>query len=59
MLLQRENKLMTSAWYDLSSRLQTNTVVLLRRSEPQSWLNKQRNAIHAPIVSSVLPYLVG
>ncbi|KAI5800357.1 HOOK protein-domain-containing protein [Peziza echinospora] len=47
--LQRENKLMTSAWYDLSSRLQTNTVVLLRRSEPQSWLNKQRNAIHVPI----------
>ncbi|KAF8468402.1 hypothetical protein BDZ91DRAFT_109337 [Kalaharituber pfeilii] len=48
-LLQRENKLMTSAWYDLSSRLQTNTVVLLRRSEPRSWLNKQRHALQTPI----------
>lgn len=48
-LLQRENKLMTSAWYDLSSRLQTNTVALLRRSEPTSWLNKQRHTIHSPI----------
>ncbi|KAF8454965.1 HOOK protein-domain-containing protein [Terfezia claveryi] len=49
-LFQRENRLMTSAWYDLSSRLQTNTVVLLRRSEPTSWLNKQRHTIHSPIV---------
>jgi protein HOOK3 len=41
--LQRENKLMTSAWYDLSSRLQNNGVSLgRRRQEPKSWIGKQR-----------------
>lgn len=50
-LLQRENKLMTSAWYDLASRMQMNTIQVSRRVEPVSWLNKQRQAVHSgPIV---------
>lgn len=41
--LQRENRLMASAWYDLSSRLQNNGVSLgRRRQEPKSWIGKQR-----------------
>ncbi|GAB7353389.1 hypothetical protein MBLNU459_g3865t1 [Dothideomycetes sp. NU459] len=41
--LQRENRLMTSAWFDLSSRLQSNTTMLGRRKEsPKSFLGKQR-----------------
>ncbi|KAH3908467.1 hypothetical protein HBH56_175410 [Parastagonospora nodorum] len=41
--LRRENQLITSAWYDMTSRLQSNTVILQRRSEaPKSWLGKQR-----------------
>ena len=41
--LQRENALITTAWYDLNSRLQSNHVVLQRRQEmPKSWLNRQR-----------------
>ncbi|KAF1990692.1 hypothetical protein K402DRAFT_417459 [Aulographum hederae CBS 113979] len=44
--LQRENKLLTSAWYDLASRMQSNTVALQRRSEPpKSWLGRQRLAV--------------
>ncbi|KAI9803953.1 MAG: hypothetical protein M1833_000234 [Piccolia ochrophora] len=46
--LQRENTLMASAWFDLSSRLQMNNVVLQRRSEPRSWLNKQRQVLNTP-----------
>ena len=33
--LQRENALITTAWYDLNSRLQSNHVVL----QPCLWLN--------------------
>lgn len=41
--LQRENRLMASAWYDLSARLQNNGVTLgRRRQEPKSWIGKQR-----------------
>lgn len=41
--LQRENRLMASAWYDLSARLQNNGVSLgRRRQEPRSWIGKQR-----------------
>jgi protein HOOK3 len=41
--LQRENQLMVTAWYDLSSRLQNNGVSLnRRRQEPKSWIGKQR-----------------
>jgi protein HOOK3 len=44
--LRRENKLITSAWYDMTSRLQSNTVILQRKSEaPKSWLGKQRVAV--------------
>ncbi|KAI1323459.1 hypothetical protein F5Y16DRAFT_383577 [Xylariaceae sp. FL0255] len=46
--LQRENAMIATAWYDLSSRLQSNHVVLQRRSEaPKSWLNKQRQLVNA------------
>ncbi|KAK6398896.1 hypothetical protein LTR65_000453 [Meristemomyces frigidus] len=41
--LQRENHLMATAWYDLSSRMQNNGVSLgRRRQEPKSWIGKQR-----------------
>ncbi|KAL5118809.1 hypothetical protein ACEQ8H_003312 [Pleosporales sp. CAS-2024a] len=44
--LRRENQLITSAWYDMTGRLQSNTVVLQRRSEaPKSWLGKQRMVV--------------
>lgn len=44
--LRRENKLITSAWYDLTCRLQSNTVMLQRRSEaPKSWLGRQRAVV--------------
>jgi protein HOOK3 len=34
---------MASAWYDLTQRLQSNTVMLARRKEePRSWLGRQR-----------------
>jgi protein HOOK3 len=50
--LQRENKLMTSAWFDLSSRLQSNTVMLGRRKEsPKSFLGKQRQLVTPGLVS--------
>ncbi|PCD31036.1 hypothetical protein AU210_010702 [Fusarium oxysporum f. sp. radicis-cucumerinum] len=46
--LERENALISSAWYDLTSRLQSNHVVLQRRHEaPRSWLNKQRQMVNA------------
>ena len=45
-VLRRENRLMTSAYFDLSSRLQLNHVSLQRRSEPaKSWLNRQRQLV--------------
>ncbi|KAL3418671.1 microtubule binding protein [Phlyctema vagabunda] len=44
----RENAMMSTAWYDLSSRLQSNHVVLQRRQDaPKSWLNKQRQMVNA------------
>ncbi|KAI2611754.1 uncharacterized protein GGS25DRAFT_483956 [Hypoxylon fragiforme] len=46
--LQRENAMITTAWYDLTSRLQSNHVVLQRRQDvPKSWLNKQRQMVNA------------
>ncbi|KAB5585296.1 hypothetical protein GE09DRAFT_20828 [Coniochaeta sp. 2T2.1] len=46
--LERENALISSAWYDLTSRLQSNHVVLQRRHDvPRSWLNKQRQLVNA------------
>jgi protein HOOK3 len=48
--LQRENGLMSTAWYDLTSRLQSNHVVLQRRSDmPKSWLNKQRHLVNGRV----------
>lgn len=45
-VLRRENHLMSTAYYDLSSRLQLNNVSLQRRSEPhKSWLNRQRQLV--------------
>ncbi|KAF2755103.1 hypothetical protein EJ05DRAFT_513418 [Pseudovirgaria hyperparasitica] len=50
--LQRENKLMTSAWYSITTRLQSNTVVLARRTEaPKSWIRRQQavvGGVHTP-----------
>ncbi|CAK7214947.1 hypothetical protein SEUCBS140593_002362 [Sporothrix eucalyptigena] len=46
--LQRENAMIATAWYDLTSRLQSNHVVLQRRQDaPKSWLNKQRQMVNA------------
>ncbi|KAG9243154.1 hypothetical protein BJ878DRAFT_543563 [Calycina marina] len=46
--LTRENAMITSAWYDLTSRLQSNHVILQRRQDaPKSWLNKQRQIVNA------------
>jgi len=46
--LSRENHLMATAWYDITSRLQSNHVVLQRRQDaPKSWLNKQRQMVNA------------
>ncbi|KAK8107260.1 HOOK protein [Apiospora kogelbergensis] len=45
--LQRENAMIATAWYDLTSRLQSNHVVLQRRGDaPKSWLNKQRQMVN-------------
>lgn len=45
--LQRENAMIATAWYDLTSRLQSNHVVLQRRNDaPKSWLNKQRHMVN-------------
>jgi len=54
-ILQRENHLMATAWYDLSSRLQNNGVSLGRRKhEPRSWIGKQRTLV-GPSSSLVSP----
>ncbi|RAL61573.1 hypothetical protein DID88_009612 [Monilinia fructigena] len=46
--LIRENTLIATAWYDLTSRLQSNHVVLQRRQDaPKSWLNKQRQLVNS------------
>ncbi|KAI9684710.1 MAG: hypothetical protein M1829_000085 [Trizodia sp. TS-e1964] len=46
LVIQRENALMAGAWYDLTSRLQMDTLVLQRRHEaPKSWNNKQRHIV--------------
>lgn len=42
---------MATAWYDLTSRLQSNHVVLQRRQAdaPKSWLNKQRQMVNGQL----------
>ncbi|KAH7146549.1 hypothetical protein EDB81DRAFT_842635 [Dactylonectria macrodidyma] len=48
--LERENGLIATAWYDLTSRLQSNHVVLQRRHDaPRSWLNKQRQMVNGQL----------
>ncbi|KAG0641991.1 HOOK protein-domain-containing protein [Tuber brumale] len=45
-ILERENKMIVSAWYDQATRLQMNSVALERKGDtPHSWLNKQRAAL--------------
>ncbi|KAK4631325.1 hypothetical protein CLAFUW4_03688 [Fulvia fulva] len=45
-VLQRENRLMTTAWYDLSGRIRNNGVSLgRRRQEAKSWIGKQRQLV--------------
>lgn len=51
--LQRENAMIATAWYDLTSRLQSNHVVLQRKDQPKSWLNKQRQMVNGE--SSSIP----
>ncbi|OAA57934.1 microtubule-binding protein [Niveomyces insectorum RCEF 264] len=52
--LQRENALIATAWYDLTSRLQSNHVVLQRRQDvPKSWLNKQRQMVNGANATKV------
>ncbi|KAL8712841.1 MAG: hypothetical protein Q9220_003049 [cf. Caloplaca sp. 1 TL-2023] len=44
--LERELRLMASAYHDLSGRLQYSNVTLSRRSEePKSWLGRQRRVV--------------
>ena len=44
--LHTELKLMSSAWFDLSNRLQMDSVRLQRRSEnPRGWLGRQRQLV--------------
>ena len=38
--------MISTAWYDLTSRLQSNHVVLQRKDQPKSWLNKQRQMVN-------------
>jgi len=45
-MLKRENKLIATAFHDLSGRLQMNNVTLQRRSGAKSYLNKQRQAVN-------------
>jgi protein HOOK3 len=48
--LLRENNLMASAWFDLTSRLQSNHVVLQRRPDaPKSWVGKQRQMVNGQL----------
>ncbi|KAK3997141.1 protein hook [Cladorrhinum sp. PSN332] len=51
--LQRENAMITTAWYDLTSRLQSNHMVLARRHDaPKSWLNRQRQMVNGKFFSA-------
>ncbi|KAL2195908.1 hypothetical protein P885DRAFT_70052 [Corynascus similis CBS 632.67] len=58
--LQRENAMITTVWYDLTSRLQSNHVVLQRRHDaPRSWLNKQRQMVNGSGSRSVSSFICG
>ncbi|CAH0041585.1 unnamed protein product [Clonostachys solani] len=48
--LSRENSLMATAWFGLTTRLQSNHVVLQRRHDsPKSWVNKQRQMVNGQL----------
>lgn len=48
--LECENAMIATAWYDLTSRLQSNHVVLQRRQDtPKSWVNKQRQMVNGQL----------
>jgi len=54
--LQRELSLMSSAWYSLTSRLQSDAVAVQRRSEaPKSFLNRERKLINNPALMKYSP----
>lgn len=46
-MLQRENHLVVTAWYDLAGRLTNNGVSVgrRRREEPRSWIGRQRGVV--------------
>jgi hypothetical protein len=50
--------MISTAWYDLTSRLQSNHVVLQRKDQPKSWLNKQRQMVNGKMDPLVLVLLV-
>ncbi len=46
--LRRELRLMSSAWYDMTSRLQSGNVVLQRRPDPpKSFIARQRIIVNS------------
>jgi len=48
--LQNELDKMTDAWYDITRRLQSDAVVMQRRSEaPRSWLGKVRRVVRSTV----------
>lgn len=47
--LERESRLMSSAFHELAGRLQLNNVVPQRKAEaPKNWLARQRRHLEAP-----------
>ena len=47
--VERENRLMSSAFHDLAARLQLNNAVVQRKAEPpKSWLGRQRRFFEGP-----------
>ncbi|TKA66777.1 hypothetical protein B0A49_03378 [Cryomyces minteri] len=53
--LRKENDLMTTAWYTLTTRLQSNSISLQRRPEtPRTLIGRQRMAVGAAAVVSLL-----
>lgn len=48
--LETELRLMSSAFHNLSLRLQMSNITLLRRADvPKSWLGRQRKAVEGPV----------
>ena len=48
-LIERELRLMSSAWANLTKRIQSDAVVVQRRRQtPSSFLNRQRKILRGP-----------